>query len=150
MRLISYFGFVTKNCNRGLPITAIFHPESLPNSWCIFPRRIHLTKIYPCAPNSTAVIALFFYAYILPIRYLRGDRLLRLYIVFYEKNHQKTTNAMKAYRSAYSIKCAARTMIPTLYCSLIARWRHGFLLYFNPWTHGRPGCCSAIHGLLFS
>ena len=41
-------------------------------------------------------------------------------------------------------------MIPTLYGRLIARWRHGFLLSFNPWTRHprvaaqRPtGCCSA-------
>ena len=41
-------------------------------------------------------------------------------------------------------------MIPTLYCRLIARCRHGFLLSFNLLTHAgrvaaqRPtGCCSA-------
>ena len=45
-----------------------------------------------------------------------------------QQNHQKKTNEMKAYRSEYSIKCAARTMIPTLYSRLVARWRHGFLL----------------------
>ena len=43
---------------------------------------------------------------------------------------------MKASRSALSIYCAARTMVPTLYGRLIARWRHGFLLLVKPWTHG--------------
>ena len=54
-------------------------------------------------------------------------------------------NHLKKYKcdESVSIKCAARTMIPTLYCRLIARWRHGFLLSFNPWTHGRQSCCSA-------
>ena len=83
----------------------------------------------PSAPNSTAIIAYIFLLLHLANPLPLCDRFLRLSFVFYNnKIMKKTTNAMKAYRSEYSIKYAARTMIPTLYCRLVARWRHWFLL----------------------
>ena len=44
------------------------------------------------------------------------DRSLFAFVLcFYGRKSSKTTNAVKAYRSAKSIKCSARMMIPTLY-----------------------------------
>ena len=44
--------------------------------------------------------------------------------VLRQKNHKQRHRCDES----VSINCAAGTMIPKLYCRLLARWRHGFLL----------------------
>ena len=50
----------------------------------------NLTKIYPCGPNSTAIIVYIFYAYILPIRYPCATGFCVFPLFLRQKNHQKT------------------------------------------------------------
>ena len=60
-----------------------------------------LTKIYRALPILQRSPCTFVYAYIVfPIRYLWTARFLSLSFAFRTKNHQITTNAVKAYRSA--------------------------------------------------